>query len=97
MRPMQNGDIVKYPDTATVGKVVDIIEKDGRVWAKLDFTGLYYAVDTLIPADKSEYHDTQFKDLTKKNEGFENVDAVRRIREMEENVDISEMEPTGGG
>jgi hypothetical protein len=58
---MQPGEIYKYLPTSTVGKVQDIRKVDGRVWALLDFTGLWYDASTLSPADISEYKEISFK------------------------------------
>ena len=50
---MAVGAIVRYPRTGTTGKVVRIEEIDGRRYAEIDSTGLYYRVDELIGADKT--------------------------------------------
>jgi hypothetical protein len=47
------GAVVRYPRTGTTGKVVRVEEMDGRKYAELDSTGLYYRVDELIGADKA--------------------------------------------
>jgi len=93
--PMQKGDVVKYIPTATVGKVEDIMEKDGRVWVQLDKTGLYYVSETLAPADPSEYKTTSFKEREVKEYGGKS--SVDDIDKMERDVDIGGMMPSGGG
>jgi len=45
------GAIVRYPRTGTTGKVLRIEEIEGRRYAEIDSTGLYYRVDELIGAD----------------------------------------------
>lgn len=50
---MAVGAVVRYPRTGTTGKVVRIEEIDGRRYAEIDSTGLYYQVDELIGADKT--------------------------------------------
>ncbi|WP_243669755.1 DUF2098 domain-containing protein [Methanoculleus chikugoensis] len=47
------GAVVRYPRTGTTGKVVRIEEIDGRRYAEIDSTGLYYRVDELIGAEKT--------------------------------------------
>ncbi|WP_332448526.1 DUF2098 domain-containing protein [Methanoculleus sp.] len=47
------GAIVRYPRTGTTGRVVRVEEIDGRNYAELDSTGLYYRVDELISADRA--------------------------------------------
>ena len=92
---MDRGDIVKYPPTSTVGKVTDIKEEDGTVWVKLDRTNLYYKMSLLAPADPSEYKTTSFKE--QQGKAFKGTATVKDLNRMEEEVDISEMMPSGGG
>ena len=47
------GAVVRYPRTGTTGKVVRIEKIDGRRYAEIDSTGLYYRVDELIGAEKT--------------------------------------------
>lgn len=58
---MEKDDIVKYLPTSTVGKVVDMRTADGREWAKLDHTNLWYDVTQLTPCDPSEYKPVSVK------------------------------------
>ena len=92
---MDKGDIVKYVPTNTVGKVVEIKEEDGKVWVKLDKTNLYYVIDTLVPADETEYKTVSFKE--KASKAFKGTKSVADLNKMEKEVDISEMMPSGGG
>jgi len=41
---MKVGDLAKYRNTGSVGKIEDIKEEEGRTWALLDTTNLYYDV-----------------------------------------------------
>lgn len=90
------GDILKYIPTATVGKVTEIKEKDGRVWVKLDYTNLYYDPQFLIPADESEYKAVSYKERESRREYNAGV-TLEDIQKMESEVDVSDMAPTGGG
>ena len=92
---MDTGDIVKYTPTSTVGKILDIKEEDGTVWVKLDKTNLYYRESLLVPADKSEYKTTSFKERGPKE--FKGTSTVDDLTKMEQEVDITEMMPSGGG
>ena len=67
---MDNGDLVKYLPTSTVGKVTDIREKDGVTWVRLDYTDLYYDATTLVPADPSEYIEVSFKERSSFERGM---------------------------
>ena len=95
MISVQVGDLMKYAPTSTVGKVTDIKEKDGRVWVRLDFTDLYYDAVHLIPADPSEYIEVSFKERRVSREG--QMQSIEDIKRETQEVDISEMMPSGGG
>ena len=96
MISVQVGDLLKYAPTSTVGKVTDIKEDDkGRVWVKLDFTGLYYDAVNLIPADPSEYIEVSFKERRVSREG--QMQSIEDIKRETQEGDISEMMPSGGG
>ena len=88
------GDLLKYTPTATVGKVTEIRERDGKTWARLDFTDLWYDSGLLIPADPSEYIKVSFKERKSSDGGRQALEDLQR--ELEE-VDTSEMMPSGGG
>lgn len=47
---MAQGDTAVYSKTGTTGKVVRILELDGKTWAELDSTGLLYDINSLEPA-----------------------------------------------
>jgi hypothetical protein len=92
---VQVGDIVKYTPTSTVGKVTEVRERDGKVWIKLDFTGLYYDQTLLIPTSESEYSPITYKEREKKFEG--RIQSVEEAANVARDVDISDMMPSGGG
>ena len=94
MSQLQVGDLLKYIPTSTVGTVTDVKEKDGKVWVRLDFTDLYYDAVNLIPADPSEYIPVSFKEKRMSERGMASIEDIKR--ETQE-VDISEMMPSGGG
>ncbi len=97
---MEKGDVVKYGPTATVGKVTDIKEEDGRVWVKLDKTGLYYDQTTVQACDPSEYRTSSFKERSGTRSGLKPAaagDTLGRLNEMEEEVDIGDITPGGAG
>ena len=95
MISVQVGDLMKYTPTSTVGKVTDIQERDDRVWVKLDFTSLYYDAVNLVPADPSEYIEVSFKERKVSREG--QMQSIEDIKRETQEVDISEMMPSGGG
>ena len=48
------GAVVRYPRTGTTGKVLQVEEIDGRQYAELDSTGLYYRLDELVSVDRMD-------------------------------------------
>lgn len=90
---VQVGDILRYIPTSTVGKATDIKEMDGKVWALLDFTGLYYDVAYLTEADASEYKEVRYKEREK----HADLKTVEDFEKAAEDVDISDLAATGGG
>ena len=88
---MQLEDIVKYLPTSSVGKIVAFREQDGRTWAKLDFTNLWYDVTQLTPCDPSEY-----KTVSVKYREIKQKSAEELVKELgnKEDVDISGFSPT---
>ena len=92
---MQTGDICKYLPTSTVGKVMDIREADGKVWALLDFTNLYYVIDHLAPADVSEYKEVSYKEREMGHS--HGLKSVKEFEKTAEDVNIDTFTPSGGG
>ncbi|MCK8518753.1 DUF2098 domain-containing protein [Methanoculleus sp. 7T] len=75
------GAVVRYPRTGTTGKVLRVEVIDGRQYAELDSTGLYYRVDELIGADRTagkvEREDRSLEDyLEKRKELKEQLEEV---------------------
>ena len=91
---MQIGDIVKYRNTGTVGKIIAERERNGRMWYQLDITQLFYDASTLDPASAEEYrifdHEKSLKDK---------LDDVEALREEFEGMvkDIVDVTPSGAG
>lgn len=64
---LKEGSTVIYKRTGTFGKVVELKEIDGKVWAKLDSTGLFYDEDFLeLVADEGKVESGPKLDLEKK-------------------------------
>ena len=92
---MEVGEIYTYIPTSTVGKVAGIRESDGRVWAFLDFTQLWYDAAFLQPADASEYKAISYKE--KERSSKDALEALEKEMKDAEDVDISQLAATGGG
>jgi hypothetical protein len=92
---MKVGDLAKYRNTGSVGKIEDIKEEEGRTWALLDTTNLYYDVSTLVPAKPEEYR----KESTRDRSLEDQLEEVNRLREQIEDIQAkaSQITPSGGG
>jgi hypothetical protein len=44
---LSQGDTAVYSRTGTTGKIVRMLELNGKTWAELDTTGLLYEINTL--------------------------------------------------
>jgi hypothetical protein len=89
------GDVYRYKPTGTVGKVMDIREREGAVWALLDYTNLYYDVRNLEPAPESEYRSVSYKE-TEKDQSIV-LQSVEQLQKVVEEVNIDSYTPSGGG
>ena len=81
--------------TSTVGKVTDVRERDGKVWALLDFTNLYYDSVFLTAADIGEYKAESYKERERGRE--QKLRSVKEFEETAEEVNIDMFMPSGGG
>ena len=88
--PITAGAVVRYLNTGTVGRVLDVRKDDEGTWALLDTTGLYYQVDTLLMVDASE-----LKDRTKAEKGIMRAEDYADPQSISQPVDIGQV--TGGG
>jgi hypothetical protein len=75
------GAVVRYPRTGTTGKVVRVEEIEGRQYAEIDSTGLYYRVDELVSADRTAAN-TERKERSLE----EYVEEHRELQEQLEKV-----------
>jgi len=92
---MKVGDICKYMPTSTVGKVTDVRMKDGKEWALLDFTNLYYDTVHLTAADISEYREVSYKERERDRD--QRLRSVEEFAKEAEDVNIDMFMPSGGG
>ena len=84
-KPITLGVTVKYITTRTVGKVVGMKNEDGKVWALLDKTQLYYDTRYLevTAANATEDEDESVK---------VNIDEVeKKIKAMEDMLKIKDV------
>jgi hypothetical protein len=88
---MEIGDIARYKNTGTVGKVVDKYAESGVEWIELD-NRLVYRADYLESASESEYKASSVKDRA---QGL----SLEQIEQMKEELMKAERHSyvTGGG
>jgi len=89
---MQVGEYAKYKITGTVGKVLEVRERDGVEWAMLDTYELWYVTSLLDTASADEYKQTSFKERTR----TVSMEDIKSLTEKVE-VDISNITPGGAG
>lgn len=74
---------------------MDIRERDGKVWALLDYSNLYYDVQNLETAPESEYRALSYKEREKDQD--EALRFMEMLQKTKEEVNIDEYTPSGGG
>ncbi|MEZ5334133.1 MAG: DUF2098 domain-containing protein [Methanolobus sp.] len=90
--PLETGSAVRYVNTGTVGRVVDLMEDDTGIWVLLDSTNLFYKPGTLVIVDESE-----LKSEMKARTSVEDAESYikKYAAEDEAGYDIGQV--TGGG
>jgi len=89
---MQVGEFAKYRITGTVGKVLEVQERDGVEWALLDTYELWYVSSLLEPVSPDEYKQHSYKERTRTVSLEEMQDLTKEVM-----ADISNLIPSGGG
>jgi hypothetical protein len=95
-QPIKVGTMVRYVTTRTLGKVVDLKVEDGKTWAQMDSTQLYYDTHYLTVttdhATAEEDADSVKVDL---------ADVEKKIKDMEDALKIEDVKTDtsceGGG
>jgi hypothetical protein len=90
---MQVGDYAKYRVTGTVGKVLEVQEREGVEWALLDTYQLWYVTSLLDPASANEYKRVVYKERTHRATKEEVTESLKE--EIEH--DITDVSPSGAG
>lgn len=90
--PIVTGSVIRYLNTGTVGRVLELKEDEDGVWVLMDTTDLYYKPETLVLADASEIikektERSSVKDAKSYLESYSSVDGI--------NTDTEQV--TGGG
>lgn len=84
---------VRYVDTGTIGKVIDIRSRDGSDWVLIDKTNLWYQSNLVELLDE--------KDLKKKYNDRDNdeidIEALKDKASSLENMEMDSSVAEGGG
>jgi len=86
---IKEGEGVIYDKTGTIGRVVHLLEMDGKVWAEIDSTGLLYDVNMLEPASvatvekkrEEKEKEKEKEKERKKREGMERPAGVEGMKD----------------
>lgn len=87
-------DHVRYVDTGTIGKVVDIKTENGIGWVKLDKTELWYRSKLVELLDEKDLKNKSFDD-----DGNDEID-IEALKEKAldlENIELDSNVAEGGG
>lgn len=87
-------DYVRYVDTGTIGKVVDIKTENGIGWVKLDKTELWYRSKLVELLDEKDLKNKSFDD-----DGNDEID-IEALKEKAldlENIELDSNVAEGGG
>ena len=90
-RIIKMGDTVKYVNSDTVSRMADLKkDEQGKVWALLESTNLWYREETLEPTDIKAKEKEEDKNFT-----AEELDE--RFRKLKETMQAFDVGKAGGG
>lgn len=87
---------VRYPRTGTTGKVQEIREFDGRDFARIDKTDLFYRIDTLITVAEVAEVAEKKRDVTVKKD-LERFEKEQGVSESDLRDSIDDVSGVGAG
>jgi len=86
---------VRYVDTGTIGKVLDVKTEKGIEWVKLDKTNLWYRANLVELLDKKDIKKSTFYD--KDDDGEIDVEAMKEKAMSLEDIELDSNVAEGGG
>ncbi|WP_407391877.1 DUF2098 domain-containing protein [Methanobrevibacter sp.] len=86
---------VRYVDTGTIGKVVDVRTKDGKDWVKVKKTNMWYRADLVELLDEKDIKKSTYYD--KENDGEIDVEAMKEKVSKYEDMEMDSSVAEGGG
>ncbi len=91
---IKTGDIVKYINSDTVSRVIDLKkDEQGKVWALLESTNLWYRDETLEPTVTKTKEQEEEEKLTPE----ELEEKFRKLRETMQTFDLGKAGGGGAG
>ena len=86
---------VRYVDTGTIGKIVDVKTVDDVGWVKLDKTNLWYRSNLVELLDQKDIKKSTFYD--EKDDEELDVDAMKEKASALEDIELDSNVAEGGG
>ncbi|MDO5831488.1 DUF2098 domain-containing protein [Methanobrevibacter sp.] len=86
---------VRYGDTGTIGKVLDVKTQDGFGWVLIDKTELWYRSNLVELLDKKDIKKSDFYD--RENDDEVDVDELKEKAMKFEDMELSSHVAEGGG
>lgn len=86
---------VRYGDTGTIGKVLDVKIQDGVGWVLIDKTELWYRSNLVELLDKKDIKKSDFYD--RENDDEVDVDELKEKAMKFEDMELSSHVAEGGG
>ena len=86
---------VRYVDTGTIGKVVDVKTNNGVEWVKLDKTNLWYRSNLVELLDDKDIKKSSFFD--KEDDGEIDIEDMKEKAKALEDIELDSNVAEGGG
>ena len=86
---------VRYVDTGTMGKVIDLKSQDGVEWVKLDKTELWYRSNLVELLDEKDIKKSAFYD--KEDDGEIDIEEMKEKARKLEDMEMDSSVAEGGG
>lgn len=93
---LAQGDTVVYPKTGTIGRVVKILDIDGKTWAELDSTGLLYDINSLEPSTVTIAGDNRKTTSMKEPKRKEKKVKIAGEKDVEDMKDEGSLDSSAG-
>lgn len=86
---------VRYVDTGTMGKVIDLKTEDGIEWVMLDKTDLWYRSDLVELLEDKDIKSSDYYD--REDDGEVDIEAMKEKAKALEDIQLDSNVAEGGG